>query len=257
MPEHFFTKEPTQPAVRIIWTLARHETALFFNGLIAYVILTVFLVGVGLFFWVFGGNILETGEASLDTLFGMAPWFFLFLIPALSMRAFAEEFKTGTIEFLATKPVTLWQILLGKYLAACLLATLALAPTLVYYLTVWLLSANQNVDDGSIVGAYLGLLGIGWVFCAIGVFASSVTQSQIVAFVLGVFLCFFFYSAFDFLAELEFAAGFSRAVIQFGVNEHYRSISRGVVDSRDVLYYLSMIVFFLALTKTALSLRLR
>lgn len=216
--------------------------------------MSVFLVGTGLFFWIFSGNILESGLAQMDTLFEFAPWFFLFLVPALTMRSFSEEFKTGTIEFIATKPVTDWQILLGKYLASVALVIFALLPTLVYVLTIyWYAAPAGNIDTGGIVGAYLGLIGIGAVFAAMGVFASTITENQIVAFVLGTFICFFFFTAFDFLAELPALESFNSLIIQLGIFEHYRSVSRGVVDSRDLLYYLTLIVLFLLYSKAVLT----
>lgn len=239
-----------------IWTLLRKEVAAFFNSLIAYLVISVFLVGVGLFFWVFGANVLDNGYASLGVLFEMAPWFYLFLVPAITMRSLAEEFKQGTIEFLATKPLTDWQIVLGKYLAAVVLVLFALLPTLVYFVSVfYLASPTGNVDTGAIAGSYLGLFGIGCVFAAIGLFASALTDNQIVAFVLGAFLCFVFYAAFDFLAELPGLRAYSHVILKLGINEHYGSISRGVVDSRDVVYYLSLIGGFLLLSKTLLSTR--
>jgi ABC-2 type transport system permease protein len=240
--------------VRVILTLVQREIGLFFNSLIAYVIVGVFLIGIGLFFWIFPDNVLETGAADLDALFNYGPWFFLFLVPALTMRSFSEEFKSGTLEFLATKPITDWQIVWGKYLAAIVLVLFCLTPTLFYYGTLyWIAEPMGHLDHGSIIGAYLGLFGIGCVFAAIGVFSSSLTDSQIVAFVLGVFACFFLFAAFDFLAELPFVGAFSNIVIQLGINDHYRSISRGVVDSRDVLYYVSVIALFLVYTKSALA----
>jgi ABC-2 type transport system permease protein len=249
--------------MRPVWIILRRELTAFFDSLIAYVVLAVFLVGVGLFFWLFNGNVLQSGTASLETLFVMAPWFFLFLIPAITMRSFAEEFKTGTIEFLSTKPITTWQVLLGKYLAATVLVAFALLPTLFYYASVEFLADGQWLagravaDSGAIWGAYLGLLGIGAVFCAIGVFSSTLTSNQIVAFILGAFLCFVLYIVFDYLAELPLLNSVKDAVLRMGIAEHYRSISRGVVDTRDVVYYLTVIAIFLLLGKTVLDSRKR
>lgn len=239
-----------------LWTICRREVSAFFNSLTAYLFIGVFLAGVGLFFWIFPENILETGAANMDTLFGMAPWFFLFLAPAITMRAFSEEFKTGTFEFLSTKPVTLWQIVLGKYLAAALLVVFSLVPTLLWYITIYVYGDPPgSLDSGAIWGAYLGLLGIGWVFAAIGLFASSLTDNQIVSFVLGAFLCFVFFAAFEFLADVALSGKNAEGVLLIGIMEHYRSISRGVIDSRDVLYYASLIGGFLYLSKMTLSLR--
>lgn len=229
-----------------IITLFWKETSLFFNSLIAYLTLITFLMGVGLFFWVFQGNVLEVGEAQMDGLFALAPWFFLFLIPAITMRMFAEEFKTGTIEFIYTKPFTDWEIILGKYLASFILIVFALIPTLLYYITLYFYAETVgNIDTGAIIGSYLGLLALGAIFAAIGIFASSLTDNQIVAFIIGVFFCFTFYVGFDYLSELPIFNTFSDIIAKLGINEHYRSISRGVVDSRDVVYYFSVIIFFL------------
>lgn len=237
----------------IIKVIFQKEVSAFFNSIIAYLVICVFLIGVGLFFWVFPDNILETRAAELSSLFGIAPWFFLFLIPAITMRSFAEEFKLGTFEILSTKPVTEWQILLGKYFAAVFLVIFSLLPTLFYYATVYYLAKpTGNLDNGAIIGAYLGLLAIGIVFCAIGIFSSCLTDSQIVAFIIGVFLSFFIYTAFDFLAELKVFEEYNHFILQLGMLEHYRSISRGVVDSRDLTYFASVIVFFLFLTRTVL-----
>lgn len=242
--------------MQAVVTLLRREVAAFFDSLIAYVVLGVFLVSAGLFFWVLPGNVLETRGASLDILFSIAPWLFLFLVPALTMRSFAEEFKTGTLELLSTQPISDWQILLGKYLAAVTLVLLALLPTLVYYLSIRSLGETPgNIDDGATWGAYLGLAGIGAVFAAIGVFSSTLTNSQIVAFLLAAFLCFSLYAAFDFLAELSGLGTLQDVFMGLSVAEHYRSISRGVLDTRDLAYYASAIGVFLFLAKTVLTAR--
>lgn len=229
-----------------ILTLFWKETSLFFNSLIAYLTIIIFLIGVGLFFWVFQGNVLDSGEAQMDGLFALAPWFFLFLIPAITMRMFSEEFKTGTIELIYTKPFSEWQIILGKYLAAFVLILFSVFPTILYYLTLYYYGEPiGNIDTGAIIGSYMGLLALGAIFAAIGIFSSSLTDNQIVAFIIGVFLCFTMYIGFDYLAELPIFETFSDTIAKIGINEHYRSISRGVVDSRDVIYYLSVIIFFL------------
>jgi len=229
-----------------IVTLFWKETSLFFNSLIAYLTIMIFLIGVGLFFWVFQNNVLEVGEAQMDTLFSLAPWFFLFLIPAITMRMFSEEFKTGTIEFLFTKPFSDWQIILGKYFASLVLVLFSILPTLLYYGTLYFYAEPMgNIDTGAIIGSYIGLFALGAIFAAIGIFSSSLTDNQIVAFILGVFLSFTLYVGFDYLAELPLFASFSDFIAKLGINEHYRSISRGVVDSRDVIYYFCVIFFFL------------
>ena len=231
------------------FTIFRKEVAAFFNSLIAYIVIIVFLTGVGLFFWVFGDSVLITGISSMENLFAFAPWFFLFLVPAITMRSFAEEIRSGTIEMLATKPVTDWEIILGKYFAACFLIIFSLVPTFVYYLTLADLGTTPwNLDNGPIAGAYLGLIALGCVFSSVGILASALTENQIVSFIVSLFLCFFFFSGFDFLAELNSLAGINSILLRLGINEHYRSISKGVVDTRDVVYFLSFIILSLFLT---------
>lgn len=240
--------------LRNIFVIFQKETATFLNSLIAYMTWGIFLLGIGLFFWFFPNNVLESGEARMDLFFELSPWFFLFLIPAITMRMFAEEFKTGTIELLFTKPVRDIEIILGKYLAAVWLVVLAMLPTLAYYVSLYIIADPVgNVDTGAIIGSYLGLIGLGAIFAAIGVFASSLTDNQIIAFLIGILLCFFLFVGFDYLAELEVFVSFAHVVNTLGINEHYRSISRGVLDSRDLFYYLSVIVFFIWLTQLNLN----
>lgn len=237
-----------------ILTIFRKEVSSFINSLIAYVVIAVFLIGVGLFFWVFPNNVLEMGFASMDMLFESAPYMFLFLVPAITMRAFSEEMKSRTMEFLITKPITDWQIILGKYFAAVFLVLFALLPTLLFMATVWWLgSPVGNLDVGATVGAYIGLFFLGAIFAAIGVFTSALTDNQIIAFILGVFLCFIFYQGFEFLAGVKTLDGINAFLLKIGIYEHYQSISRGVIDSRDILYYLSFITITLIGTKMVLN----
>lgn len=253
-----------------IITIFRKEISTFFNSLIGYIVIGVFLVGVGLFFWIFEGNILETGISGMDALFDFGPYLFLFLLPAVTMRAFAEEAKAGTMELLFTKPITDWQIILGKYLAALFLVLFALLPTLLYMLSVyWLgildggpqsgglataqiLSApaqgDSTLDMGATWGAYIGLFFLGGIFAAIGLLTSALTRNQIESFVLGVFGCFFFFVGFDFLAGIKALDAINAFFLRLGILDHYSSISRGVVDSRDLLYFISFIVVCLVLT---------
>lgn len=239
-------------------TLFKKELSTYFSSLIGYIAILIFLVLMGLFVWIFPDtNVLNYGYASLDPLFSIAPWVFMFLVPAITMRAFSEEFKNGTIEFLATRPLTDLQVILGKYFAAWCLVLFALLPTLLYYFTIYQLGATPgNIDSGATWGSYLGLLMLSAVFVAIGIFASSMTQNQIVAFLLAVFLCFFFYMAFDYLSRLNvFYAWIDDIVENIGINAHYLSISRGVIDTRDVLYFASLTGTFIALTHTVISSR--
>jgi ABC-2 type transport system permease protein len=237
-----------------ILTIFQKEVSSFFNSLIAYLVFSVFLIGVGLFFWVFEFNVLETGYANLDILFDFGPYLFLFLVPAITMRAFSEEIKTGTIEFLATKPLTDWQIIIGKYLAAVFLVLFSLLPTLLYLITIYQLGEPVgNLDLGATTGAYLGLFCLGAIFAGIGLFTSALSDNQIIAFILGVFLCFFFYLAFDFMAGIKVLNNFNAFLLKLGIVEHYRSISRGVIDTRDVMYFLSFVGISLIATKMALQ----
>ena len=234
------------------------EINTFFSSLTAYIVIGTFLVIMGLMMWVFPStSILEYNYATLDQLFSMAPMIFTFLIPAICMRSFAEENQTGTIELLTTRPLKDWEIVLGKYFAGVLLVAFALLPTVLYYYSVYQLGSPQgNLDSGAILGSYIGLLFLGGSFVAIGIFASSLTNNQIVAFILATFLCFFFYWGFFFLSELPIFVGRWDHIVQMlGIDSHYNSISRGVVDSRDVIYFFSVIIFFLFLTVTNLGRR--
>jgi ABC-2 type transport system permease protein len=208
--------------------------------------------------WVFPGemNILDAGYANIDTLFVIAPWVFMFLVPAITMRSFADERKSGTIELLLTRPLSDLQIILAKYLAGITLVVLSLIPTLIYYISVHLLgNPVGNIDVGGMWGSYIGLLFLSSGFVAIGVFTSSITENQIIAFILAVFLCFFFYIGFDSISNLALFGKVDALIIQLGIQEHYISMSRGVIDTRDVVYFLSLAAFFILLTKTVLESR--
>ena len=239
-------------------SIFKKEINTFFSSLIGYVVIVLFLLLTGLLLWVFPDtSLLEQNVASLDQLFDLAPMIFTFLIPAVTMRLFAEENQTGTIEFLTTKPLRDWEIIMGKYLAGVALVAAALVPTFIYYLTMYQLgSPKGNLDSGAIAGSYIGLLLLGGVFVAIGLFASSLTNNQIVSFLVAAFLCFFVHWGFDFMSRLPFLVGKGDDVVQmFGIASHYSSISRGVVVIGDVVYFLSVISFFLLLCKTALERR--
>jgi len=238
-------------------TIFRKELTAFFSSLIGYIAIAVFLILVGLIMWIFPNNAFDFGYANLDILFDNAPLVFMLLIPAVTMRLFSEEKKAGTLEIVATRPVTELQIILGKYFAALVLVIIALLPTLLYYYTIYQLATPVgNVDAGAIRGSYIGLWLLSATFISIGVFASALTDNQIVAFILAAFLCFVFYLAFNALSGLELFGGKINDIIQsIGIQYHYESISRGVVDSRDVIYFLSLIVIFIICTKTALESR--
>jgi ABC-2 type transport system permease protein len=235
--------------------LLRKEISAFFSSLTGYMVIVVFLVANGLFMWIFPGdtNVLESGYATLDTFFMMAPWIFLFLIPAVTMRSFAEERKTGTMEFLLTKPLTYTEIVLAKFLGSLVLVLLSLVPCLVFYYSVSALgNPPGNLDKGAILGAFIGLFLLAGIYVAIGIFASSLTQNQVVAFVIAVISCFTLFIGFDSIALLPWVND-SSFIINLGINEHYKSISRGVIDSRDMIYYLGMITIFLLFTKTRIQ----
>ena len=239
-------------------TLFKKEIFSFLNSLIGYIVMIIFITIIGLFMWVFPGdfNVFDGGYANIDTLFIIAPWVFMFLAPAITMRSFADEYKVGTIELLITKPLSDWQIILGKYLAGAALILFSLLPTLIYYVSIKdLASPVGNVDEGAIWGSYLGLLFLSTAFVSIGVFASSLSSNQIVSFIIGVFLSFFMYIGFESIAGLQLFGALDLLIINFGINEHYISMSRGVIDTRDVLYFLTLIYFFLLLTKFRLSSR--
>lgn len=241
-----------------MFAIFKKEIRQFFSSLIGYMAITVFLLVLGLFIWVFPDtNVLDFGYATLDSLFYIAPFIFIFLIPAITMRSFAEEINTGTIELLATRPVTEMDIILGKYFAALLLVLIAIIPTLIYFYTLYVLASPVgNVDIGGILGSYFGLFFLGAVFVAIGIFCSSVTSNQIVAFIGGVFLCFFLYIAFSYIAQFGVFLGKNDFIVEsIGLDAHYNAMGKGVIDSRDVIYFLSIITLFIYLTRTALARR--
>ncbi|MFY0644018.1 MAG: gliding motility-associated ABC transporter permease subunit GldF [Bacteroidia bacterium] len=233
------------------------EIRSFLSSLIAYVVIIVFLLLIGLFTWVFAdGNVLDLGYSNLDTLFLMAPWVFIFLISAITMRSFSEEKRTGTFELLSTKPLTDIQIIGGKYLAAVTLIVFAILPTLLYFYSVYQLGLPKgNIDVGATWGSYIGLLFLGGCYAAIGLFASAITPNQIVAFILSMFLCFFFYMGFEQLSNLGLFGSSDYLVQWMGIQFHYDSISRGVLDTRDLVYFLSFIAVFLTGTSLILNSR--
>ncbi len=233
------------------------EIRSFLSSFIAYVVMLVFLIATGLFMWVLpDSNLFDLGYANLDTLFSMAPWLFLFLVSAITMRSFSEEKKSGTIEVLTTKPVTDLQIILGKYFAGITLVIFTLLPTLVYVYTIYMLgSPKGNLDMGATWGSYLGLLFLASTFVAIGTFSSAITDNQIVSFIISMFLCFTFYNLFEQLADFNLMGSLDSFVASLGISAHYQSISRGVIDSRDLLYFLSINLLFIWGTKTVFGAR--
>lgn len=229
----------------------------FLNSLIAYVVMGVFLTAMGLLVWVFPEtSVLDYGYADMDTLFSFGPYVFIFLVPAITMRSFAEEKKAGTMELLMTKPLTDWDILLGKFFASLLLVLFALLPTVIYYVTIYQLgNPVGNIDTAGVIGSYIGLVLLGCVFCAVGILASSITPNQIVAFILAAFLSFLLFSGFESLSSLSVWSAYALRVKQLGLLYHYEALSKGLIDSRDVVYFISVIFFLLSGTKLILGSR--
>lgn len=239
-------------------SLFLREIKSFLNSLIGYIIISVFLVITGLFLWVFplDFNVLNMGYANLDGLFIIGPYVFLFLVPAITMKSFAEEKRSGTIEILFTKPLSDLEIILAKFFADITLLVISLIPTLIYFYSVYQLGFPKgNLDQAAMWGSYLGLVFIGAAFISIGLFASSVTENQIISFVLALLLCGTMFIGFEFMYSLELFGSFDLFVKSLGMSQHYSSISRGVIDTRDVIYFLSVIAFFTLLSKVSLQSR--
>lgn len=241
-----------------MYSLFIKEIRSFLSSLIGYIVIIVFLLAISLFMWIVKGdtNVLDSGYANIDTLFAIGPWVFLFLIPAITMRSFADEKKTGTIELLLTRPLTDLQIILAKYGAGLVLVTISLIPTLIYYYSVYKLgSPAGNIDSGGTWGSYVGLLLLASSFVSIGIFSSSLTDNQIIAFILSLALCFFCYTGFEQISSLSLFGKADTFIQALGINQHYNSLSRGVIDTRDVIYFISFNAFFVLLTKTVLQSR--
>jgi ABC-2 type transport system permease protein len=223
----------------------------FFGSPIGYLVIALFLLLTGLFLWVFEGdyNILNSGFADLTPFFTISPWIMLFLIPAVTMRSFADEKKQGTMELLLTKPMSVLEIVFGKFLGSFILLIIAIIPTLVYVKIIYNLGLPEgNLDFGSTIGSYFGLLFLMGAYTSIGIYTSSLSDNQIVAFLLSVLLCFVFYFGFQGVSSLPIFGNFSSTIASLGMDYHYKSISRGVIDSRDVIYFLSIISVFISLT---------
>ncbi len=237
-------------------TLLRKEINEFFSTITGYIVVIVFLVATSLFMWIFptNFNVLDNGYATLNSLFTLAPWIFLFLVPAVTMRMIAEEKKSGTMELLLTRPISDLQIVMAKYLASVVLVVIALLPTLVYFFSVYYLgNPPGNLDVGGTVGSYIGLFFLASIYAAIGVFASSLTNNQIIAFIITVIISFIFYLGFEFLSSMWIFNSMEAFIVDLGINAHYQSMSRGVIDTRDIIYFLSVIVVFIYLTKTVIQ----
>lgn len=241
-----------------MFSLFLKEIRSFLSSFLGYIVIVVFLTVIGLFLWVFptAFNVLDFGYANVDGLFVIAPFVFLFLVPAVTMRSFADEQKSGTIELLLTRPISDLQIILAKFFAACLLVVFSLLPTLIYYFSVYQLGFPPgNIDSGAFFGSFLGLLFLGSSFVSIGIFTSSITDNQVISFILAVLFSAFFYLGFEFIYSLEWFGSLDLFINSLGISAHYSSISRGVIDTRDLFYFLSLITFFLFLTKFSLARR--
>lgn len=241
-----------------MYTLFRKEINGFLNSLIGYIVIVVFLLMMSLFLWVFPleFNIPDYGYAGLDGLFVLAPFVFLFLIPAITMRAFADEKRSGTLELLMTQPLSDLQVIMAKFLSGVVLVLFALVPTLVCYFSVYQLGLPKgNIDSGAVWGSYIGLIMLGATFVSIGIFSSSVTDNQIVSFILAVVLCFFMYMGFGLIYTFVLSGKLGLMIQSLGLSAHYSSVSRGVIDTRDMIYFLSVMAFFILLTKLSLESR--
>lgn len=232
-----------------MWSVCKKELRQFFSSLTGYIAIIVFLLVNGVMLFFFDNNILDFGYATLDRFFQLAPWILLLLIPAITMRSFAEEFKTGTFEILQTRPLSRWQIVFGKYFGSLIVVIIALLPTIIYYFSVQQLSSGEGIDTGATIGSYIGLGFLAAVFTAVGICSSSFTNNAVVAFILSLVACTLFYYGFNALSLLPaVSGGIDYYLEMIGIDFHYRSISRGVVDTRDLVYFLSVIILFLAIT---------
>jgi len=234
-----------------IWIITKRELRSFFDSLMAYIMIIAFLGFSGFFTWLYGGDVFFVNQASLQSFFGIAYWTLFFFIPALTMRLLAEENRSGTIELLLTKPVSDWQVVVGKFLATLLLICIALALTLPYYITVWNLGP---IDHGAVWSGYLGLILMSATYVSIGIFTSSITNNQIVAFLLALFIGIFFHVIFNILSG-TFTGLISKILNFLSVTTHFESISRGVIDSKDLIYFLSIIFLGLFSSEAILSKR--
>lgn len=241
-----------------MFTLFFKEIKEFFSSVTGYLVVIIFLLINSMFLWIFKGafNIFDLEMANIDSLFIISPWVFLFLVPAITMNMFAGEYKSGTMELLLTRPLTEFQIVFAKYLASVVLVLVALAPTLLYLFSIYFLADPVgNVDFGAIFGSYIGLFFLAAIYSALGIFASSLTKNTIISFLLGLLFCYVFFLGFENLSYSISSGKLSNFIISLGINDHYRSMSRGVIDSRDVVYFLSVISIFIFVTKLRLESR--
>lgn len=238
-----------------MWSIYKKDLLQFFSSLTGYVAISLFLVVMGLNVFVFEGNVLDSGYAQLDVFFMLAPWILILMVPAITMRSFADELQSGTYEMLATKPLSELQILLGKFLATCTLLVITILPTLIYFAIVHSLSLDGvGIDTGATWGSYVGLVLLGILFCSVGIFSSILSSNQIVAFLLGVFLSYVIFDAFLRISMLEFLPPqWSFGVLSLGASAHYDALSRGVINLSDVVYFFSVTVLILMLCRVTLE----
>ena len=238
-----------------MYAVFKRELFSFLSSMVAYITIGVFLLVSGLLLWFFPDtSILEYGYAEMGGFFSLVPYLFMFLIPAITMRSFAEERREGTYELLITKPITLWQIIFAKFLASLVLVFFALIPTLVYYYSISKLGFPEgNIDSGAVIGSYIGLFFLGATFTAIGIFASSLTKNQVIAFVICAALCAFAFLGFDYSSQVSAFGNIQSNILSFGINQHYTSMSRGVLDTRDLLYFISFTMLFLWFTRLTIG----
>lgn len=232
-----------------MWSICKKELQQFFSNLTGYIAIVLFLLVNGLFLFFLNDNIFDFGYASLDKFFDLAPWILLFLVPAITMRTLSDEFKGGTFEILQTKPLTQWQIVLGKYFSILIVLLFVIVPTFIYVITIRSLSMEGGIDSGGIFGSYIGLFLLAAVFAAIGLCCSGFTSNAVVAFLISAFVCLILYFGFNALSKIAaFQGGLDYYIEMLGIDFHYRSISRGVIDSRDIIYSISVIFLFLLIT---------
>ncbi len=239
-------------------SLLRKEISGFFSSLTGYIVIIVFLLANSLFLWVFPGsyNIPDNGYSTLEPLFVISPWVFLFLVSAVTMRMFSEEKRQGTLELLITRPLSEMQMVLAKYFAAVLLVLLSLIPTLIFFYSVYHLgNPVGNIDTGGTWGSFIGLFFLAAIYASIGIFASSITDNQIVSFILAAIISLFLYIGFDAISVLPIFTNKESYITLLGINEHYKSMSRGVIDSRDIVYFVGVALLFLLFTRTVLQSR--
>ncbi len=235
-----------------MFALYKKELASFFSSLVGYIAIIVFLLFNGLFIWVLpsDNNILDSGYAGLDSYFALSPWLFMFLVPAITMRLFSEETKTGTIELLLTRPISNFEIVFAKFLSALSIALISILPTFIYFISVYLLgNPVGNLDIGGIWGSYIGLLFLTCSYVAIGVLCSALSNNQVVSFILATVLIFVFYIGMDYISQL-FSLKRGEYFLQgLSMSRHYESLSRGVIDTRDLIYFLSVTAIFVLITQ--------